>query len=270
MPAPAPPPSAGAAAYRRRPAPPDARPPTPQPKSTTSLAYKAAPPKASVQKSKAKAPTRNADGDWCFADEPGFRPNLAPYEVLQMGSFGGTYFRPIESHVTQSKFKSSEVLTEYPKEWWAPMGKANMKRMLATTAYDQTVNTYGVKCGGDLYMWESSGWINAIDPYGAFQWYCRFFLGRRCSDDARQISRFNKCMGPTGRWRSTLCGKINNANTAFDSRNVSPVIRQTLQHWGYRLTEKHYVAHCKKKGLTPQLVGRGAVSSSSSYEEDSD
>ena len=77
-------------------------------------------------------------------------------------------------------------------------------------------------------------------------------------------------MGPTGRWRSTLCGKINNANTAFDSRNVSPVIRQTLQHWGYRLTEKHYVAHCKKKSITPQLVGRGAVAASSSDEEDSD
>ena len=39
------------------------------------------------------------------------------------------------------------------------------------------MNKYGVKCGGTLDMWESSGWISAIDPYGWFQWYCRFYLG---------------------------------------------------------------------------------------------
>ena len=65
--------------------------------------------------------------------------------------------------------------------------------------YDPTVNTYKVKCGGDLEMWESSGWIKEVDPYGWFMWYCRFYLGRRCEDDERQIGRWKNCTGPKGR-----------------------------------------------------------------------
>jgi hypothetical protein len=87
-------------------------------------------------------------------------------------------------------------------------------------------------------MWESSGWISNLDPYGWFQWYCRFYLGRfvpnvqrptphslhrkprslkpedrpmnirRTSDDARQISRFNGVAGPTGRFRNQLINKV--------------------------------------------------------------
>lgn len=48
-------------------------------------------------------------------------------------------------------------------------------------------------------VWESSGWIVESDPYGWFQWYCRFYQGRRCSDDARQISRWCKSAGPKGK-----------------------------------------------------------------------
>ena len=66
--------------------------------------------------------------------------------------------------------------------------------------YDPTVNTYKVKCGGDLEMWESSGWIKEVDPYGWFMWYCRFYLGRRCEDDERQIGRWKNCTGPKGKW----------------------------------------------------------------------
>ena len=65
--------------------------------------------------------------------------------------------------------------------------------------YDPTVNTYKVKCGGDLEMWESSGWIKEVDPYGWFMWYCRFYLGRRCEDDERQIGRWKNCTGPKGK-----------------------------------------------------------------------
>jgi len=72
--------------------------------------------------------------------------------------------------------------------------------------------------------------------------YCRFFLGRRSEDDARQIGRFNQVMGPTGRFRTNLMNQIVRKGKRFDDVNVSPVIRQTLQHWGYRLTEVNAVS----------------------------
>ena len=52
------------------------------------------------------------------------------------------------------------------------------KRMIYSSIYDESVNTYKVKCGGSLEMWETSGWIVEQDPYGWFMWYCRFYLGR--------------------------------------------------------------------------------------------
>jgi len=86
-------------------------------------------------------------------------------------------------------------------------------------------------------MWESSGWIADSDPYGWFQWYCRFYSGRRSSDDARQMSRWCKSAGLKGRFRSQLCNKIIAAGTTAGDVKISPVIRQTLLHWGLEVTE---------------------------------
>jgi hypothetical protein len=199
-------------------------------------------------------PTRDPSGKFKFVDHPEFQPNLSPKEVLQMGSFGGTYFRPIRSAVT-GKTYGPEVYQELPPHWLKGL---NVSSHVASDAYRNDINTYGVKCGGDLHMWESSGWINGTDPYGWFQWYCRFFQGRRSDDDVRQIGRGNQCMGPTGRWRSNLCGKIISSaskggkftlETELANNAISPVIRQVLQHWGYKLRIEDVVAYQKKKGL---------------------
>lgn len=86
------------------------------------------------------------------------------------------------------------------------------------------------------------------DPYGWFQWYCRFYQGRRCSDDARQVSRWLKSAGPKGRFRSQLCNKILAANTSHDDRSISPVIRQTMLHWGLDITPQVLEQHKKRVG----------------------
>ncbi|CAM9649710.1 unnamed protein product [Ectocarpus sp. 12 AP-2014] len=191
---------------------------------------------------KAPRPKRNQKGELVFPDFPKFRPNLSPKQVLRMGSFGGTYFRPIKSSVTGKTYR--DQWKEFPADWFEGL---NVKRQVASPTYLNSVNTYGVHCGGDLHMWESSGWIKECDPYGWFQWYCRFYLGRRCYDDERQISRGLKVFGPTGRWRTQLCNRILIKGSEVDDTTVSPKIRQLMQHWGYRITDQDLQAHASKQ-----------------------
>ncbi len=174
-------------------------------------------------------PVKDAHGYLFFPDFPEFKPNLTPKEVLQLGSFGGTYFRVITSSITGETYK--DVWKEFPEDWFEGL---NISRKITSKVYDNSVNTYKVSCGGDLKMWEESGWITEIDPYGWFQWYCRFYLGRRCSDDKRQISRALGVMGPTGRWRRNLTNKClqsggKSLEKVVDDVKISPKIRQLLQ-----------------------------------------
>ena len=106
--------------------------------------------------------------------------------------------------------------------------------MYSSNYYDVSVNTYGVKCGTSLRFWENKGWIKDIDPYGWFQWYCRYHLGRRSSDDSRQINRW---LGIVNRFKGILVKMIKDEDTTFDDFSVSPKIRQILLHWGYELVE---------------------------------
>jgi hypothetical protein len=175
-----------------------------------------------------------------------FHPNRTPEEVLRAGSFGGTYFRPIVSAVTNIRYNPTDVLNDTVVPAW--IEGLDKKTMLTSPTYRNNANKYGVKCGGSLGMWESSGWISDSDPYGWFQWYCRFYQGRRCSDDVRQISRWLKSAGPKGRFRSQLCNKILVANAKPDDRSISPVIRQTLLHWGLEITEDVLEKHRKRVG----------------------
>ena len=94
--------------------------------------------------------------------------------------------------------------------------------------------------------WERKGWIVKQDPYGWFQWYCRFYQGRRTKDDQRQIDRWCKCAGDQGRWRLFLIGKIVKSGKKYNDASVSPKVRQLLQHWGYRLSKNDFDKRVKE------------------------
>jgi hypothetical protein len=97
-----------------------------------------------------------------------------------------------------------------------------------------------VKSGNNLDFWEGKGWMRKQGPYGWFQWYCRFYLGRRSEDDDRQISRWVGAIGPKGRWRTFLVGQCVKSGKGWADVTASPVTRQTLLHWGYELNEAEF------------------------------
>ena len=176
-----------------------------------------------------------------FSDYPDFKPNLSPKDVLQMGSFGGTYYRPIYSQVVEQQLKNQHK--EYPDSWFEGL---DIPKQITSSVYNKEVNTYKVKCGQSLMAWEESGWISNLDPYGWFQWYCRFYLGRRHpEEDARQVQRWKNITGEKGRHRNSLIKAIfeaikENPKLNIHSKEISPKRRQALQHWGYKLSKKDY------------------------------
>ena len=205
----------------------------------------------------APAPTRDASGAFHFSKLPAdvthaFTPNMSPEEVLRAGSFGGYYFRTIASGVTG--FVYENAWRELPPAWLAGLSP----KSYAAQKYNAAVNKFGVKSGLDLAEWEESTWISKLDPFGWFQWYCRFFQGRRSWDDARQISRWSACAGEKGRWKNNLIAKCVKEGAAFDDKSVSPVVRQTLQHWAYTLTQADFMPYAKKvrAGASTSFVGK--------------
>ena len=168
-----------------------------------------------------------------FPDHPEFTPNLTPRDIFQLGSFGGSYFRPILSRCTDEVRPLKQQYLEFPDEWWAEIPD----EQICAPEYNKEINKYGVKVGTDLEYWEGKGWIDPQDPYGWVQWYCRFFMGRRTKDDARQIARWRGVAGPKGRFKNQLIRRIRENGQTTDDGSVSPKISQTLQHWAYRITK---------------------------------
>lgn len=172
-----------------------------------------------------------------FDDYPEFRPNLTPEQVIKFGSFGGTYYREIKSSITNKEYKDRHK--KYFSESFLKKYKPEKYLTKSFDKYDKTVNKYNVKCGQTLEQWEKNKWIKEHDPYGWFEWYCNFHKGRRIKgEDERQIKRWLNFAGPKGRFKKRLINMIKNKNAKFNDITISPVIRQSLQHWGCQITNK--------------------------------
>jgi len=100
---------------------------------------------------------------------PDFRPDLTPQEMLALGVFGGKYM--------------TDCRREFPSSWFA-------EAKLCPERHEATLNYFKVNASQPLSVWREKGWIHPEDPRGWFQWYCRYYLGRRGVDDERQIQRW--------------------------------------------------------------------------------
>lgn len=134
---------------------------------------------------------------------PDFQPELAPKEMLELGVFGGKYM--------------TDCTKEFPSDWF------NNAR-LCSERHDPELNFFGINASQPLSEWQRQGWIYYEDPRGWFQWYCRYYMGRRCPDDDRQIKR----------WRAMRrhIAQIRN-NCRKGDLNCRRKQRQALFHWAY-------------------------------------
>jgi hypothetical protein len=102
--------------------------------------------------------------------DPGFEPQLTPAEMLRLGVFGGKYM--------------TDCRKEFPANWFT-------KAKLSPRGRDPELNYFHVDASQPLSEWRRKGWIYRDDPRGWFQWYCRYYRGRRLPDeDQRQIKRW--------------------------------------------------------------------------------
>ncbi len=136
--------------------------------------------------------------------DPEFKPQLTPKEILELGAFGGKYMTDCQNEFPKSWFKKSKLNSEF---------------------HDPKINYFKVNASQPLSVWRQKGWIHKEDPRGWFQWYCRYYMGRRIpGEDARQIKR----------WKAMVrhIYQIKNNCRAGDASCHSKQ-RQALLHWAY-------------------------------------
>ncbi len=134
---------------------------------------------------------------------PDFRPELTPPQLLELGVFGGKYM--------------TDCTAEFPLAWF-------QNARLCHERHDPQLNCFGVNASQPLAYWRQKGWIYPEDPRGWFQWYCRYYLGRRCPDDARQIRRWQAVR----RHIAQLTKHCRRGDLTCRPRQ-----RQALLHWAY-------------------------------------
>lgn len=156
-----------------------------------------------------------------------FFPLLSPTEIIERGAFGGTYFGL--TAVEPAEFDYNKL--------FAICFSGIDDKMYLGEKYDRKLNRFKVKSGMPYEYWRDMDWMHADDPYGWFEWYCKYYLGRRHEDDHRQIIRWHNFCGNRGRWRKAIYKRIHETK----DWNISPIIQQSLLHWGYEVNEADYL-----------------------------
>ncbi len=137
------------------------------------------------------------------AFDPGFAPAYSPAEMLAMGVFEGKYL--------------NDCRAEFPAAWYDGAKLSDRP--------DPRLNFFGVKSRQPLSVWRQKGWIIGPDPRGWFQWYCRYYMGRRLPEtDAAQIKRWRAFARHAGQVR---------ANCMSGDLSCRPRQRQALLQWAH-------------------------------------
>jgi hypothetical protein len=132
-----------------------------------------------------------------------FSPQLTPRQMLKMGVFGGKYM--------------CDCINEFPKDWFS-----NAK--LCPERHDPELNYFGVNASQPLSVWREKDWIYEEDPRGWFQWYCRYYMGRRSDMDEHQIKRWRAMTRHIAQIRK---------NCLKGDLSCRPKQRQALLNWAY-------------------------------------
>ena len=133
-----------------------------------------------------------------------FRPELSPKDMLALGVFGGKYL--------------TDCRKEFPRSWFT-------HAKLSPSGRDRSLNCFGVDASQPLSVWRKKGWIPADAPRGWFQWYCRYYMGRRMPDkDARQIKRWKAIRRHVAQIKQNC-----EPGDVFCRKRQ----RQALLHWAY-------------------------------------
>jgi len=134
---------------------------------------------------------------------PDFRPHFSPPEMLELGVFEGKYL--------------NDCVREFPAAWFEKAKLGDVP--------DESLNYFAIKSRQPLSYWREKGWIYGPDPRGWFQWYCRYFLGRR-------LEKIDKIQ--IGRWKGFArhAGQVR-ANCYPGDIFCRPRQRQALLQWAH-------------------------------------
>ena len=169
-----------------------------------------------------------------------FKPIITPRQVIEAGAFGGNYFG----------VDVGANLDDY-KELFKYHFDGLDTSLYLGEKYSPKLNAFKTRSGMSYEYWKEMGWMNERDPYGWFEWWCKYEMGQRGNDDDRQITRWQNFSGTSGRWRLNIYSKIHNNSGDW---KIGRRVQQALLHWGYIVNEQDYDLWRSQRGIKTNIL----------------